>query len=483
MELDTTLSRLPIQAIHARELRYASPKAIARELTKLFFYLGPPDHLYANDTSRRLIIKVLKYIADNMSHTIKIKKSRYINHQIYNLRDFQTRLLSWLNENLAIPWRFGIQECAGYLTRHPLDLTSSECLREPLPISELESMVQDALLVFSCAKSRVPASCQDDNTNGTESSSCLQGDSHAPITAVSTATRVDDDIIVIDEDAHGIQDSSGLQGDSHTPITPLVSIIPERIIYHDGIQFGGRSITTGSTANESIARAGLEVIKTPGKGQCFFHCVRNHFIEFNRHSDAHSIEEMRNDLVNYLIFDERGKHFKEACMTGIDVSMLRRMGSSNRSTWPTAECFFAISQLYSLKVTVFTESEFTNTQGDVVEYHQIYEFWPHTLAEGPDYPPVPSADWLCVKYSNEHFELVLPKNARKAATKKRKRGPIESATTSDTAHGLPQDPTTFRSCRCTGQCRTRSCICFRENRRCNVNCHLLNIGICENRNL
>ena len=232
--------------------------------------------------------------------------------------------------------------------------------------------------------------------------------------------------------------------------------------------------------DEYIARAGLEIMKTPGGGQCFFHCVRNHLIAFNRRADQ--IGDMRNDLVNYLIFDAIGKLFKDACMSDIDIAMLRRVSQNNKSTWPTTECFFVISQLYNLKVTVFIQSEFQNKEGEVFEYNQINEFWPRSSAEGPDYPPVPSADWLCVKYSDMHFELLLPKNARKAFSKKRRRGPIELCTTSVLAHAPAHEPS-LRSCNCMGQCRTRGCICFKEKRRCNVGCHLLNIGICENREL
>ena len=207
----------PAQGIYARELRYASAAAVARELTKLFFYLGPPEHLYASDIRRTFVRKVLRHVSSNMSHDIQITKGRYFKHQVYNLTEFKTRLIAWIDENIAFHWRFGIHACAGHLTRNPMDLNNTRFFREPPVLSEIESMVQDALLVISRANGPPSSGSEDvdffnvdENANrGTASivtpaDSSLadmsgdqalpqdQGDySHANIDAASIATPAD----------------------------------------------------------------------------------------------------------------------------------------------------------------------------------------------------------------------------------------------------------------------------------------------------
>ena len=196
----------PAQGIYARELRYASPRAVATELTKLFLFLGPPDHLYAYETRKRFVRVVLRHVSENMPHNIQIKRGRHLKHFMYNFAEFHTRLLTWLSENRFIHWRFGVQECAGYLTRR------ARCFREPPPISEIESIVQDALLVYNVfgrVSSQASVGLEDDG------SGAIDKDAHESQASVGLE---DDGIGAIDEDAHESQASVGLEDDGNGAI-------------------------------------------------------------------------------------------------------------------------------------------------------------------------------------------------------------------------------------------------------------------------
>lgn len=241
---------------------------------------------------------------------------------------------------------------------------------------------------------------------------------------------------------------------------------PPRLYMHRGIEYGKRPLVGAKTADSEIDRAGLRIMTTLGRGESFFHCVRNHFVEFNRETQADDIEEMRRRTVDYLLFDARGINFCAAVALDIDISMLRRNNPGNKKTWPVMECFYAISNLYNLKVTVF-KNFFANKRW----YHEVHEYWPHQT-EGPDYPPTPSADWMCVKYSAGHFELLLPKSAGK-------RKLLTHSFSTPVKSSRPSKVTT-PPCQCVGPCGTRSCICFKEGRVCTAECHPLSIGICEN---
>lgn len=75
-------------------------------------------------------------------------------------------------------------------------------------------------------------------------------------------------------------------------------------------------------------------------------------MEFNRGDEADELSEMRRRLVNYFRFDRHGQLFiKQALMCEVDVGLLLRCNPRNRNTWPPAYCYYAISNLYNLKVS------------------------------------------------------------------------------------------------------------------------------------
>ena len=109
--------------------------------------------------------------------------------------------------------------------------------------------------------------------------------------------------------------------------------------------------------------------------------------------------------------------------------------------------------------------------GKKMNYYELHEYWPVTASDRPAYPPVSSAESMCVKFEKDHFDLLLPK--------KRQRSTPSDSFVTPKKYGRPLN--LMPSCKCKGQCGTRGCICFRDGRECSVNCHPLNVGNCENR--
>lgn len=219
---------------------------------------------------------------------------------------------------------------------------------------------------------------------------------------------------------------------------------------------------TGSDACAAVDQAGLKIVKTPGNGECFFHCVRNHLRLFCD-KPVDDLHQMREKCVNYLRFDDLGIRFRQAFLTTIDISMWLRPGDlKNPATWPNSDCYHAISNLYNLRVTVFSIGP--------DNAHAVYDYWPCTTNQPNDYPPVPSADWLCVFFRKAHFDLVLPKEM--SARPGKRKFQAEAFITPDKSGKA--------SCRCKGDCGGNRCVCLREGRACSAYCHPHNT-ICENR--
>ena len=222
----------------------------------------------------------------------------------------------------------------------------------------------------------------------------------------------------------------------------------------------------GKTAIGEIQRVGLKIINIPGDGDCFFHTVRNHLIEFDRGTDvAGDNTEMRRQLVNYLRYDQEGKRFYEKAMHGVNIGLLLRCNRRRTNTWPPVECFYAISNLYNMNVTIYlTQVE------DNKAYHSVHEYWPLNSSR-PTYPPVASANWMCVRYNAEHCELLLPINRNR-----KRKLPVKSFITPVKA-SKPARSTHL--CQCNGSCKTRTCICIKEGLECSTSCHPNN-SKCQN---
>ena len=269
----------------------------------------------------------------------------------------------------------------------------------------------------------------------------------------------------------GVPDASTVDSDGDQLASNVVVIsddgkVSERIHLLEGFGYGSRSILPPSTARTEISRANLRISPTPGKGLCLFHAVRNHLMEFNLPTDP--VAEIMKRMVDFFRYDPHGRDFKYSAMQDVNVNMILRCKAQDPETWPTIECFYAISNLYKLKVTVFVTH--TLPRGEIG--HGILEFWPIEDGDGPDYPPVPSAEAMAVKYEKQHFALLLPKDRGP----KRKFSALSYLT--PVKSGQPSYPTT-RSCRCRGHCGTRTCSCIKSKRPCTTACHPGNDN-CEN---
>lgn len=209
-----------------------------------------------------------------------------------------------------------------------------------------------------------------------------------------------------------------------------------------------------------IARLGLRIIPTLGGGQCVFNVLRNHLVEFNRGSEAGDNQWMRKKLVDYLTYDPEGIRFRNAAMKDVNVRLLLRCHPRQRTTWPTIECFYPFCNLYNLKVTIFVTVY--QKKGEKC-FYEVQEFWPQN-SPCPEYPPVPSENWMCVRYDGkfENCELLLPKRTRKRKSAQSLKTPEKS--------GRP--PRSRRvCCQCKGYCGNWNCICLKEGRECSKECH------------
>lgn len=168
----------------------------------------------------------------------------------------------------------------------------------------------------------------------------------------------------------------------------------------------GARIVTCTNIKDEIRRAGLRVVATAGGGDCLFHAICKHCREFG--ADVDDRVTLRRRVVDFLLTDDYGKQFAEVAFDGEEhLSNLYTCDKKDILTWPPPECCFAISQLVGLKITLFI----TQSEGAVLG---IQEYWP-AHESPPEYPPVPSAKWACLKYTGDavrHFELLLKSRKR-----------------------------------------------------------------------
>lgn len=156
-----------------------------------------------------------------------------------------------------------------------------------------------------------------------------------------------------------------------------------------------------STCLKEIRQVGLRVVPTPGKGECLFHTVRNHFIEFGREID--DIGALRKRVVDFLLHDESAISFASFFMGDVDIRKLYECEANDPTTWPTIDCFYVICQIFHVKVTLFASFA-------AGKLHEVRCFWPIN-GSPPSYPPVPAKDWICARYVGDkvnHIELLLP---------------------------------------------------------------------------
>ena len=169
------------------------------------------------------------------------------------------------------------------------------------------------------------------------------------------------------------------------------------------------------TARIEMQRLGLRAMPNSRGGDSLFCSISQHFTAFGGKLGC-STSELRVKAVDFLLDSDLAQRFIELADLTIRYESLKSYVARDRRTWPPPQVCFAISQILGIRINLFMEYECGGGFGD-----EVVVFWPQSKVMSC-YPPIPSAEWMCIRYNinTEHFVVLLPTNHTSFA--KRRRG-------------------------------------------------------------
>ena len=352
----------PSKRSYARALNSKRCRIVADELCKILIMEGFCEAIYS-DQGKQFTSKVLNEIANIIpSINIAYQKSHYHRIQISLLQSFKNKVLEWIEHNPQLGWSIGIYICVAALN-HGRTATD----------------------------------------------------------AIETGYHEKDDDSVEMAGYHEKDDDSVEMAGYHEKDDNSVEMACYFERFYDPKRYRWPGIPIASldlvrdTARIEMQRLGLRAMPNSRGGDSLFCSISQHFTAFGGKLGC-STSELRVKAVDFLLDSDLAQRFIELADLNIRYESLKSYVARDRRTWPPPQVCFAISQILSIRINLFMEYECGGGFGD-----EVVVFWPQSKVMSC-YPPIPSAEWMCIRYNinTEHFVVLLPTNHTSFA--KRRRG-------------------------------------------------------------
>lgn len=462
----------PSKKLYARELESNAYVTVANSLLRIFIVDGAPESLESNFGNHytRFLLSWITRLDDGYSN-IMCSSSHYRRFHRQSFKRFKHLLDERLRSDPGGNWPLQIY----YVTA---DINKEQC--NPIPMDRLwlhrpaeeveaesEEPSEDNLHMAVDSDCGLPVAYGDNSLIaaqqilelGRSLSSSTAGAYHQScfgISLVMSTTGIEN--IVPQGDTAESSDFVVLETETDAIAPPSDTNFPA----------SGRVIPD-VTVSEEIRRLRLVVTPTRGEGECLFYATCDHLSLHRGHNM--DPKQLRRAMVEFIQQDRVCQEFFQSWMSGdVDITKLYECDVNDQTTWPPPEVCFALSQMLRLKITIFLSLK---PRKGFPSQCQIMEYWPSNQTS-PEYPPMPSSDHMCLKYSEQrvHFELLL--NKEHFRTLRTFRTPDRPTTTSKSlATKASKRPRQSYSefCRCKGYCATKSCSCNRMGRECTSACH------------
>lgn len=156
-----------------------------------------------------------------------------------------------------------------------------------------------------------------------------------------------------------------------------------------------------STAEIDALINSLRIIENDGEGDCLYHVIRQHIKAFFKRE--YRVSDLRQRVYTFLSEEQLGRKFLRTYHPDVNPENLMSNVNSSRS-WGGPESLFAVSQIFKIRVTVFSFIR------DSERPPYVSRYWPVTEQAQDTLHIMPSAYSMCIKYEDSHYTLLLPKD-------------------------------------------------------------------------
>ena len=347
--------------IFGRPLRSRCGQEVATELLLLFLAHGAPFYIYSS-LSRRYVLKILHKL-----YTLWPECPTVFGQQ--NRKEINTefpRLLNqWMKQSCSKQWSIGCHFVCSVINGQ----FSSELGNTPYRLMH-RTTLEDAQHVRLEYKFTADNDALDSNDRG----------------------------VIRSDDLEIPQIMAPLAENTTQSYSPGAISDGKESLLLGSFQFPfSETEDSCHTEIEEVMRC-LKTIGNGGRGDCLYHVLRQHIKAFFKRE--FNVEDLRLRIYAFLSEEELGKDFLRTYHPDINPDDLRS-NLESKVSWGGPESFFAISQIFNMKVTVYSYIR------DQDKPPYISRYWPLAQQAYANLP-MPSAFSMSVKYASSHYMLLLP---------------------------------------------------------------------------